>query len=153
MRRWDKIASLAGMALGGLVVIFSLRLNLGQWTQPGPGFMPLGSGVLLIALCVVYGGCAFWGKDEKDWRKGSPWPRENLGKIIGVLIALFLFAFLLPLCGYLFSTFLLMIFLFRVVEPERWYVTLLKAGLSVGVTYAIFEKWLMVQFPKGFWGV
>jgi putative tricarboxylic transport membrane protein len=153
MRRWDQIASFVGMGIGVLLVFSSLRLNLGQWTQPGPGFLPLCSGVLLIILCVVYGVWSFGRKDESSQKKESPWPRENLGKIIGVLIALFLFAFLLPLFGYLLSTFLLMIFLFRVIEPERWPLTFLKAALSVGVTYAIFEKWLMVQFPKGFWGV
>ncbi len=150
MRRWEQIAGLAGVALGALLVISSLRLKLGNWTQPGPGFMPLGLGLLLVTLCIFYGIGSFWRKNEGG-KKESPWPRENLGKIIGVLISLFLFAFLLPFLGFLSSTFLLMVYLFRVVESERWYVTIFKAALSVGITYVIFEKWLMVQFPKGFW--
>ncbi len=153
MRRWDQIASFLGIALGTLLVISSLKLNPGQWTQPGPGFMPLGCGLLLISLCIAYGVGSIWTRDDDYGKRESPWPRQNVGRLVGVLIALFLFSFLLTILGYLLSTFLLMIFLFRVVEPERWFITIIKTVLSVLVTYIVFDKWLMIQFPKGFLGL
>jgi len=153
MRHWDQIASLMGIALGVLVAFSSLRYELGRWNEPGPGFMPLGAGMLLIALCVAYGVQSTLMRTDDYRKRESPWPRENVGKLVGVLLALFIFSFLLPALGYLLSTSLLMIFLFRLVEPERWFITILKTVLSVLITYMIFEKWLMVQFPKGFWGI
>lgn len=147
MRRWDQTASVLGIVLGFLLVMSSLRINLGQWNHPGPGFMPLGSGLLLILLCVAYGARSIRIKHRKQ---ESPWPRENIGKLIGVQVALFLFALVLTTLGYLLSTFLLMIFLFQVVEQERWFITIIKTALIVFVTYVVFDKWLMVQFPRGF---
>jgi putative tricarboxylic transport membrane protein len=152
MKRWNQIAGCTGTVFGALLVAFSLRLKLGSWTEPGPGFTPMGVGVLLIILCILYVVGSIRGKDQGG-KEESPWPRENLGKIIGVLISLFLFAFVLPFLGFLPATFLLMVYLFRVVESERWFVTVFKAVVSVGITYVIFERWLMVQFPKGFWQI
>lgn len=152
MRKWDGIASFLGMSLGVLLVISSLKLDLGHFNNPGPGFMPLGSGILLTALCFAYGVQSIWMKDYDYKKKSSPWPRGNLEKIIGVLIALFLFTFLLTTLGYLLSTFLLMIFLFWVGDPEKWISTAIKAALTVLVSYIVFDKWLMIQFPRGFLG-
>jgi len=153
MRKWDRIASLLGISLGVLLVISSLKLDLGQFNNPGPGFMPFVSGILLTALCFAYGVRSIWIKDDDYEKKESPWPRENWEKLIGVLVALFLFTFLLTTLGYLLSIFLLMIFLFWVGEPGKWIIIGIKAALTVLATYIVFGKWLMIQFPKGFLGV
>lgn len=153
MRRWDQIASLVGIALGVLLVFSSLGYNLGRWNEPGPGFMPLGAGLLIIILCVAYGVQSTLVRTDDYRKREGPWPRKNLGKIIGVLIALFIFTFLLSTLGYLLSTFVLMMFLNRVLEAERWFITLFKSALSVLITYIVFGKLLMVQFPQGFLGI
>lgn len=154
MRHWDQRAGLLGVGLGILMVIFSLRMDLGSWNHPGPGFMPLGSGILLIIFCMVYFIKFTWFiRDAEYGEKESPWPRKKWGRIIGVLGALFLYTFLLTALGYLLTTFLLMVYLFRVVEPRKWLATIIQAVLTVLLTYMVFEKWLMVQFPKGFLGI
>jgi putative tricarboxylic transport membrane protein len=126
-------------------------MDLGRLNHPGPGFLPLGTAVLLVFLCTLYALRSVWTHDEAYIRKESPWPR-NWGKIVGVLVALFLFTFLLDTLGFMTATFLLMVFLFRLGGPESWVLTTAKGALSVLVTYAVFGRWLMVQFPKGFLG-
>jgi len=153
MRRWDQIFSFLGLAFGGLLVFFSLRIDLGQWNHPGPGFLPLGTAGLMIFLCTIYAIRSRWSHDEAYLRKESPWPRGNWREIIGVLIALFLYALLLEVFGFIIATFMLMVFLFRLGGPESWLITIVKATLSVLVSYAVFSRWLMVQFPKGFLGI
>ncbi len=152
MRKWDQLASLVGIAMGFILILSSLKYEIGKWHEPGPGFMPLGSGMLLLALCAAYGIQSTLTKSEDYRKRKSPWPRENRGRLVAVVLALFLLTFLLLPLGYLLSTFFLMICLFRVIEPERWFVTIFKSALSVLITYIAFEILLMVQFPKGFLG-
>lgn len=154
MKSSDQKASILGIILGLLLVIASLRMDFGHWNSPGPGFMPVFSGLLLIALCIAYWVQSTWMlRKNSHEHKESPWPRENRGRLIIVIGSLFVFAFLLPFLGYLVSTFLLMFLLFRVIEPEKWYISILKAFLTVFATYLIFDKWLMVQFPESLLGV
>lgn len=153
MRAWDQRAGLLGTGLGIFLIALSLRLDLGSWNQPGPGFLPLLTGIFLAGLCLVYLVSSTMRRDDDYLRKESPWPRENREKIIGVLAALCLYTLSISALGYLFATLLLLIYLFRVLEPGKWSVTLLQAVLTVLATYLVFEKWLMVQFPKGILGV
>ena len=153
MRRWDQRASILGLGLGLLLAISSLRLDFGEWNQPGPGFMPFLSGMLLITLCFIYGVRAIWSRDEEYNKSESPWPKQNLRKLINLLASLFIFTLFLTTLGYVLSTLFLMFFLFRLMEPEKWYISVIKAALIVLITHIVFEKWLMVQFPKGILGV
>ncbi len=153
MQKWDKIASIVGIALGFFLSFFSYRLNIGHLNEPGPGFMPFVTGIVLLIMSIFYGLTSTWTRDENYRKQESPWPRQNLSKLIGVLAVLFLFAIFIDILGYILSTFLLMIYLFRVVEPEKWVITIVKATLSVLITYLIFDKWLMIQFPIGLLGI
>ena len=50
-------------------------------------------------------------------------------------------------------TFLVMGFLFRVIEPQRWRTVIAGAFFSAVGAYLIFEAWLKVELPKGFLGI
>jgi hypothetical protein len=69
-------------------------------------------------------------------------------KVIPVLIASFVYAKLMPLGGYLISTFLLMSFLFWIVG-EKWWRVLVLSFLITLITYYLFSVWLKGQFPMG----
>lgn len=149
MRKWDRIASLVGLVGGGGLILGSLRLDLGSLNQPGPGFVPLGTAVLVVALSLTYAVRSFQRAPDG---KESPWPKENPVRLIAAIGSLFLFGAALSSLGYVLSTFTLMTVLFLIAEPEKWLAALIKAVLSTAVTYLVFEKWLMVQFPSGFLG-
>jgi putative tricarboxylic transport membrane protein len=153
MRFWDLWASFLGIGLGAFVVIFSLQMNLGFWNRPGPGMFPLISGILLIALCIVYSAQSAWAKDADYINKQSPWPRKNRLRLIGVVSSLLIYSFTLDTLGFLIATFFLMVFLFRMLEAKGILWPVIEAALAVLVTYMVFYKLLMVQFPKGFIGV
>jgi len=83
----------------------------------------------------------------------GPWySREKWKKVLWILVIITAYAFVLERVGFVVSTFLLLFVLFRVVEGQRW-------GLAVGgslavavLAYGIFDRWLKLQLPKGFWG-
>jgi hypothetical protein len=46
-------------------------------------------------------------------------------------------------------TFLVVVFMLRVLEPRRWPLALGVAGLASGGSYVLFDLWLKVPLPPG----
>lgn len=132
------------------VCVKASQVGIGIPRDPGPGFLPFWAGVALgafsISLMVIGTLKKMEGKVANLW-KGMKW-----GKIILVLISLFLYALLLPRLGYLITTFGLITFLFGIIGGSRLWVQTVSALVTVLVTYIIFYKWLDVQLPRGIFG-
>ena len=153
MKRWDERASVIGIVLGVVVVAAALRMPFGAWNSPGPAFLPVGAGILLVVLCLAYGINARRNTDPEYTRTPSPWIIQHWRRAVTVMLALLVYALLLDTLGYLVATFLLMVVLLRVLEPPGWPMTLVAAVLITAVTYIVFGTWLMVQFPRGLLGL
>jgi hypothetical protein len=54
--------------------------------------------------------------------------------------------------GFVLGTFLLLLFLFRVVEPLGWKRVLIVTVLTMGGTYLLFGVLIESTLPKGFLG-
>ena len=150
MRRAEQITCFFWLLLAATVCAGSLRLNVGTPSEPGSGFLPLGTGFLLGILALVHLIRITFRKDEKEeplkgevrWKRGA-W----------VVASLVIYALLLPLTGYLLTTFFLMAFLFSVYERKKWWVVGGAGLLVVIITYLVFHHWLKVQFPAGFFRI
>jgi len=75
--------------------------------------------------------------------------RQNIPKIIFVLISLFLYALLMETVGFIPVTLLLFIFLLGIIEKRKWYFTAFVSIVVTVISYLIFEIWLQSQLPKG----
>jgi len=151
MEHRDRISSLILLVFSFLVCVESYRLpvGIGSWHDPGPGFFPFWAGVIMGVLSFVAYLKALRTKGEDI----GPWySREKWKKVFWILVIIMAYAFVLERAGFVVSTFLLLFVLFRVVEGQRW-------GFAVGgslvvavLAYGIFDRWLKLQLPKGFWG-
>ncbi len=151
MKRNDRISSLIWLFFAIYICIESIRLPLGSWRDPGPGFLPLLVGLILGSLSIICFMQARMG--ESTDRKASWYSRERWKNLIGVLLALLTYALLLDPLGFLVSTFLLLIFLFRFgMEPQRWFWAIGGSGIASVSCYVVFELWLKTQLPKGILG-
>jgi hypothetical protein len=148
VRRTEQIVCLFWIGFALLVCVGSLRLELGTISDPGPGALPFGAAALLGILAVAHLANVTLRRPGRD-EGPSSFANVHWKKGLYVVIALFLYFFILPMVGYLITTFLLMVFLFGILERKRWWVVLLGSGLVIGLTYFVFEVWLMVQFPRG----
>jgi hypothetical protein len=149
MRRSHLIANLIWLALAGAVCAESLQLKVGTFHAPGPAFLPFYAGALLGILSLI-SLVQTW-KEEKRQGDG-PWggtPFVRLGSLLGVL---FLYTVLLEVLGFILGTFLLLLFLFRVVEPVGWKTVILVTALTMGGTYLLFGVLIESTLPKGFLG-
>jgi hypothetical protein len=123
-------------------------LGIGKFHAPGTGFMAFGTSGLLgiLSLILLLQSVSKKGATHvKPIFAGTLWKRAIL-----VLVALLVYARILPFAGYLISTFLLMGFLFWILERQKVWWVLTLAFLTTLTTYWVFSKWLNCQFPDGF---
>jgi putative tricarboxylic transport membrane protein len=152
MRRYDQMSSLVWLVFALYICIESGRLSFGSFHNPGPGFLPLLVGIFLGIFSIIAFLQAFLSKETEEIVQ-SWYPKKRWKKLIWVLVAMFAYAFCLEILGFLVSTFLLLVFLFRAgMEPQRWLVAIGGSAIASFSSYAVFELWLKTQLPKGFLG-
>ena len=151
MNRRDLLAGLFWLGISIFVCFESIWTGLGTFRSPGPGLLPLLSGLLLGALAIIFLLTSSLKKKAKtniiDLWKGLEW-----NKVIWVLFSLFLYRLVLPIIGYLIATFGLMLFLLCITERKRMWVQALSAFVIVLVSYVIFYVLLDIRFPRGILG-
>jgi len=151
MKKFDLLSSTFWLVVGFLICEESYRIHLGNFRNPGPGFLPFGSGFVLggLALVIMING---WrkrvGERKAFWEERNRWP-----KVAMTLVFIFVYGLLLEPLGFLLTTFLIMGFLLRLIEPQRWRTVIAGAVLSALGSYLIFQVWLEVELPKGFLGI
>lgn len=146
MKGRESIASLILCSLGIVIAAQSFRLRLGMLTEPGPGFFPFWSGVILGFLALL----TFLKRSLGKPAQAPPWNlRERWGQltlVVGVLLA---YSVSLEPAGFILSTFLLLIVLFKVMGAGRLVFLVGGSGAISVVVYSVFKFWLGVQLPKG----
>jgi putative tricarboxylic transport membrane protein len=151
VKRFDLISSGFWLAAGVFICEESWRMKLGQFHNPGPGFLPFWAGLVLAggALAVMAGALRRApGEERSFWADRSRRP-----KVFLTLGCILVYGILLEPLGFLLTTFLGMGFLFRVIEPQRWPTVLLGALVSAVGAYLLFHTWLQVELPKGVLGI
>ena len=149
MKKTYIIANLFWTGLAVAVCIESLQLQIGSFHQPGPAFLPFLAAVLLGILSLVSLFQTLKGPLQDDY---NPWAKMSFLKLGLVVGSLFLYVLLLNTLGFLLDTFILLLFLFRVMEPYRWTKVLFAALLTIGAVYAFFVVLLDSRLPKGLLG-
>lgn len=133
------------IVLSILICLGSVNMGVGKLHEPGPGLMPLGAGIFLgiLSLIQLLARGPASGEDQMGYQ-GVKW-----GRLFLVVLSLIAFTVLLPVLGYLLTTFLVMFFLYKSIEPQKWWVSFLGALLSTVFTYLLFAVALKSYFPEG----
>jgi hypothetical protein len=149
----DQWSGLVLFIFSGLIFWWSTRLPYGDIHDPGPGFLPLwlslSLGVLSVGLLLI----STLQKEGAKRLKDLLAEKIRWGKVLYVVIALFLYAYLIEYIGFLTVTFLFMAFLLRFIDPQRWRAVIAWALVASVGSYLIFEVWMKLRLPKGFLGV
>ena len=149
----DFIGSLAWLAVGLAIVVGSLSsLDVGTANEPGPGLLPLIAGIVISLLALVIVAKSFFAKTCREMDLIKCWKTSRGLKLLYTIGALLIYAVMLDHVGFLFMTLLLLLFLFRKIEPQTWKWAIgLSILASVG-SYLLFDRFLQAQLPRGFWG-
>jgi len=156
MKRRDLGSAIFLLAFGLLAVFEARKLTLGTPGRPGAGFFPFSLGLALCGISVALVARAWLLADGKAPAGAAPVEQPEVSarlqwpKIIYTLLAMLVYAFLLDLLGFLATTVLLLLFLLRTIEPQRWPVAVGVSVASAVGAYGLF-KWLGVRLPPGLW--
>lgn len=151
MGRADRISAVFWLCFAILATIESRRLGMGTLHQPGPGFLYFYVNIVLGIMALVVLIRAWTGK-KTEGPQHAIFGKQNVPKIIFVMLSLFIYVLLMEIVGFILVTLLLFIYLLGIIEKKSWFFT---ASVSVVVTviaYLIFEVWLQSQLPRGLLG-
>lgn len=152
MKSHQQVASLFWLIIGVYVAITAYHLGLGHFHKPGPGFIFFWTALLLVILSAIDLASALTDKSQKDEKETPLWSGMQWSKVLSVLVGLSIYVYFFNILGFLLSTFLLMIFLFKGVEPTRWWVAIVGSLIAILITSSVFQLWLKVPFPTGIFG-
>jgi len=146
MNRADVASSLLWAGVGAYVCRAGWELELGAVNDPGSGFMIFWVGVVMLLLASI----VFVGALRRQPGTG---PQMSWGhrwkKVVMVVAVLVAYAWVLSWLGFIGTTVVLLVVLFKFVEPQRWTVAIGGAVASALLAYAVFHLWLGAQLPPG----
>jgi putative tricarboxylic transport membrane protein len=159
MKKYLLTDGLIWVLLGIGICVGSISLKLGDFHTPGAGFLPFFAGALLGIFGLILMLSTLLSptrekksiEDHKDPVK-QPW-RSFLNPALTVVI-LFGYILILESLGFLLTTFVCLLLLFKLSEPKKWVTPLALSGATAVLSYLVFSVWLQCQLPKGllkFW--
>ena len=125
----------------------SYRLGLSTAHRPGPGFFPLiaATGIGLIAALRLINTIRR-GTPDNHFAPGMPGEARLVLYVIAGMVA---YVLLLDSLGFLFCTFLLIVFYLRVIAGRRWLVALSFAAAVALTSHLFFDVLLKAELPRG----
>ena len=147
MRTADLVSASLWLAIALGIAASGWQLGLGTMMEPGSGFMIFWVGVLMTVLCLTVLAAAL--RQPVGRGLGALWQGLAWRKVPYVAVLLALYAWFLPTLGFPLVTVLLLLILFKTIEPQSWTVAIVGSLLSTAVAYLVFDRWLGTQLPVG----
>lgn len=152
MKKGDLITGIVLLVLSGYVIQEAWQMPPSATFAPGSGFLPFWLGVILAVFATILFVSALHrqatGKDSKPLFPG----KQALFAIALVLFGLAGYIFLIEVLGYLVDTFLFIVFLMKIVEHEKWSLTLTVAVSSTAALFITFQLLLEIKLPSNMFG-
>lgn len=141
------------LLFGCFTAVGAVRLGIGNVSQPGPGFIFFFAAALLIVLAFFDLAAGLLKRSGARALEQALWSGVRWQKVLLVLFGISVYICVFKPLGFFVSTFLLMIFLFKAVEPTQWWIAVPGGLVTILIVYAIFKTWLGVPFPEGLLGL
>ncbi len=129
----------------------SIKLGLGTIHDPGPGFLPIFSTLVIGMLSSIH--LVSQVRKNKTHKKlefklGTHWAKAFYSIALSFLYVLFLWDKL----GYIIGSTLWLVIIFRIGGVRSWKKNLIFTGITVMTSYLMLEKVAMCSLPKGIFG-
>ena len=146
MGKRGRIEALLWAVFGLYVAYQGFLLKLGTGRAPKPGFMIFWVGVTIVILSGLFfiENVRTLERDHEPLWRGVGWLRGAK-----LLAALFVYVSVFQFLGFIVSTFLLLVYMFKGLEPQSWRSAVLLSAATVAICYLVFGVFLELQFPSG----
>lgn len=147
----ELIGSAIWLLIAVSVMIASVSLGIGEFSNPGSGFFPFWSALCMGILTLMVLGDHFFKKAAaEDTSISGIWKTLNWSRNVVIVITLFIYCLVLPVLGYIPATLGLMIILFYTGKMKLWAV-ICASLLAVLLTYCLFYYGLKTPLPRSIW--
>jgi len=148
MRVYDQASAVFWFFFSTIVMVQSIRMGVGTFSNPGMGFMACSaSGIMMLLSLILLMQSSIKGKRAEE--PAHPFAGLLLGRVFSFVIAVFFYIYVLPSLGYLAATFLLLACLLVIVGRRKWWLLIFFPGLTSLVSYYVFAKLFQCPFPAG----
>jgi len=148
----DVTSSVFWALVGILFCIGGLHYGLRRSGIPGPGFLPIVTGLILVALSLALLISRLLRKTDEEVSAEKLMPGgQALKRILKALGALCLYTLMLERLGFAMTTFLFMVVVLR-LEPRRWTFIIPAALGATTFFFFLFKVFLRVPLPPGILG-
>ena len=149
MTKYDRMSTLFFVGLAIAIIVESTRMGRGSLSNPGPGLIPLGSGLVIGILSLI----VFVGTFRSSSKEGGRDKAVTFSwSIISALISMVVFGFLINPLGFYTATFLWLGFVCRWIARMGWKAAILLAVIATFSTWFLFGYFLEIRFPLGMMG-
>ena len=149
MKYSEIIGGIFWLLLGIIFTILATGYQIGSVTQPGPGFLPLGVGLLLIVFSLVILGQGL--QSLKNLEAVVPFSKPGgLKKVAYIVLLLLVLGFFFEEIGLLITVFLLLTLSMLVAELKSWKKIIFLGLVTTLGVYILFVLLLSQQLPRGF---
>jgi putative tricarboxylic transport membrane protein len=145
-RRRDTMSSLVCFGTGLAFLIGSLRFGGIRAAIPNAGFFPFLGGLALMTLSLILLISTIKKKPELKTGKFFPQP-YSWKRLLFLILSLFAYQLTLEYLGFSIANFLFMVLMLRLIEPQKWTMTLMVSFLTTVFSYLLFKSLLKVEFP------
>src|SRR3990172_1240385 len=136
---YDRIAAVFFLMVGAFFALYSSTIEIGAWNEPGPGFMPLWAGIVLVLMSI---GLLVSNVRRKGPGLPSFFPETDSWKrVLATFIVLLLYNLVLDRLGFMLTAFLFVGYLVKYIFPQSW-----TRSLIVAAGAAILARLLFVDF-------
>jgi len=139
------------IGLGVILCILALQFDFGTFHAPGPGFVPVLTGLFISAMGLAMITARALSKHQSSGALGADHPFRigSWRRLIYTMGLLLAYIILIEPVGFLLTTFLLMFGLFFDPQKRNQAWGLFFSIATALMSYLIFEVWLRCQLPRG----
>jgi Tripartite tricarboxylate transporter TctB family len=139
----DFWSGLMFVVVGGAFAVGALNYSFGSSARPGPGYFPLGLGILLAFL----GALILFEALTIETEDGEPIGDIAWKPLVIILGAVAMFGFVLPRLGLVISLPLLILVSAYASDEHTWLGSLLNAVIITTLSWLVFVKGLGLTLP------
>jgi putative tricarboxylic transport membrane protein len=151
MKSYNGIAAIFFLLIGMFFALYARTVEIGTFTDPGPGFLPFWAGLTLVAMSILLLLRTYVTKARAAKSAFFLQP-DSWKRVLATFLSLIAYNLFLTTLGFTLMTFLLLTFLVKFIFPQTWRRTLLVGALGSIFARLLFINFLETQLPRGLLG-
>lgn len=143
-RKGEMVVAWVLFFIGLLWILVARTMPYGEFSVPGPGFLPTLLGALLCGVSLALGISLLLQKTTERVKIGHSY-------IWAITAALFLVAFFFERIGFILTITLFLSFSLKMLSNLKWIACILWAAAGAIVAFLFFNTLLGIQLPSLYW--